>query len=584
MKECPNCHKEYADDVVYCLNDGTVLEATEKPSEAETVSLSADEVPPTVLVKEDDVKTEVLEAKETVKSVATKPMVKTVRAGGSSGVGMSTLSRASIVLLAVFLAGVGLLVWKVTVAGHGEGLTKLTKEDMQLIFKDAPPMALKRLAEDPELKKKQVDQIKEFLAIAEEARATGFANKPEIKEDLEEIEMTVKAVSFDKEKNKDKENLPPFSSITKEIIDAYFQKDGNLEKFDKLIKEQIEKAKKDGRIPENFEPQPEQLEQAKEQYAKVRITYDEAKANWAGLSQEAKHEIDLQIKLQQAQYLTQMYSKDVLAEKIKVTEEDVNKYLAEHPEEAKVLNEKKAKAEELLKRALAGEDFAKLAQENTEDPGSKKDGGLYKDVTKGGMVKEFEEAALSLQPGQVADKLIESKFGYHIIKLEKKGTKKVADNTKAASNSASPENSDSQAKTENADKEEETYDARHILISTMSGGDPNNPMAQPRPLKEQIKAKLEQEKEKKLTEEILARHPITIEDFEIKVPDMPAGQEGMPPGMPGGQNGQPQLDEKQMEELQKRLKEMQEQQKNAPKSGDKPPAPKNAAPANKSGK
>lgn len=464
---------------------------------------------------------------------------------------MNTLSKASIVLLVILLAGIGLLVWKVKVGGHGsEGLTKLTKQDMEIIFKDAPPMALKRLAEDPELKKKQIEEIKQFLAVAEEARATGFANKEEVKNDLEEIRMTVTAVSYDKEKNKDKENLPPFSSITKETVDAFFQKDDNQGKFDKLLNEQIEKAKKDGRIPENFTPQPEQIEQAKEQYAKVRISYQEAKADWANMSEEFKRTTELQVKLQQAQYLEQMYSKDVLAEKIKVTDAEVDKYLAEHPEEAKVLTEKKAKAEEILKRALAGEDFAKLAQETTEDPGSKKDGGLYKDVTKGAMVKEFEEGALALQPGQVADKLIESKYGYHIIKLEKKGTKKGEDG-----------------------KEEETYDARHILISTMGGSDPNNPMAQPQPLKEKIKADIEKEKEKKILDEIVAKHKIEIEDFEIKVPDMPAGQEGMPPGMPPGPNGQPQMDQKQMEELQKRIKELQEQQKNAPKNGKDAPKP-----------
>lgn len=474
---------------------------------------------------------------------------------------MNTLSKASMVLLVILLAGIGLLVWKVKVGGHAqEGLTKLTKQDMETIFKDAPPMALKRLAEDPELKKKQIEEIKQFLAVAEEARATGFANKEEVKKDLEEIRMTITAVSYDKEINKDKENLPPFSSITKENVDAFFQKDNNTEKFDKLIKEQIEKAKKDGRIPENFEPQPEQIEQAKEQYAKVRISSEEAKKNWANLGEEFKKTTELQIKLQQAQYLEQMYSKDVIAEKIKVTDEEVDKYLAEHPEEAKVLTEKKAKAEEVLKRALAGEDFAKLATETTEDPGSKKDGGLYKDVTKGAMVKEFEEGALALQPGQVADKLIESKYGYHIIKLEKKGTKKGEDG-----------------------KEEETYDARHILISTMGGGDPQNPMAQPKPLKEKIKADIEKEKEKKILDEIVARHPIEIEDFEIKVPDMPAGQEGMPPGMPQGQNGQPQMDQKQMEELQKRIKELQEQQKNAPKGKDAPKPAANTKTAGNSG-
>lgn len=449
---------------------------------------------------------------------------------------MSTLSKALVVGLIVLLSGVGLLVWKVKVGGHSDGITKLTKADMETIFKDAPPAALKRLADDPELKKKQIEDIKTFLAVAQEARTSGFADKPEVKSELEEIRTTIMAVSFDKEKNKDKENLPPFASVTKEQVDAYFQKPGNTEKFDSLVKEQIEKAKKDGRLPENFEPPAEQLEQAKEQFAKVRLTYDTAKAEWSGMSEEFKKTTELQIQLQQAQYLEQKYSAEVIAKKITATDEEINKYLAEHPEEAKVLEEKKAKANEVLAKIKAGEDFAKLASEFSEDPGSKKDGGLYKNVVKNAMVKEFEEAALKLEPGQVADTLIESKYGYHIIKLERKGMTKDADG-----------------------KESDSYDARHILFLTTSAGDPANPMAQPVPLKEKIKQTIEKEKEKKILDEIVAKHKIEIEDFEIKVPPMPPGQEGMPPGM--------NIDPKQMEELQRQLKEAQEKQPEPKKNG-----------------
>ena len=90
---------------------------------------------------------------------------------------------------------------------------------------------------------------------------------------------------------------------------------------------------------------------------------------------------------------------------------------------------KKAKAEEILKRAQDGEDFAKLADEFSEDPGNKtpdgkKKGGLYENVTKGKMVPEFEAAALALEPGQIAPNLVETQFGYHIIKLDRKGETK----------------------------------------------------------------------------------------------------------------------------------------------------------------
>jgi hypothetical protein len=328
--------------------------------------------------------------------------------------------------------------------------------------------------------------------------------------------------------------------ISKEEVDAFLQKPGSTETFDKMIAVQIEKAKKDGRIPENFEPPAEQLEQAKEQYAKVKIYAKEAEENWSKLPEPFRRETELQVKLQQAQFLEQKYSSEVLAKKVTATDEEVNQYLASHPEEAKILTEKKAKAEELLARAKAGEDFAKLAEENSEDPGSKKDGGLYKEIGKGDMVPEFEAAALGLEPGKVTDSVIESKFGYHIIKLERKGTTKGADG-----------------------QEKETYDARHILLTT-TAADPNNPMSQPMPLKEKVRAEIEKEKEKKLTDEILARNPIEVaENFEIKVPEMPAQPEGMPPGMNN-------LDPKQMEELQRQLKEMQEKQKSEKPAAKKP--------------
>ena len=80
----------------------------------------------------------------------------------------------------------------------------------------------------------------------------------------------------------------------------------------------------------------------------------------------------------------------------------------------------KKKAQDLLDRVLAGEDFEKLASENSEDGGSVNNGGLYKGVAKGSFVPEFENAALSLKDGEIYPQLVESSYGYHIIKLEKK--------------------------------------------------------------------------------------------------------------------------------------------------------------------
>lgn len=83
--------------------------------------------------------------------------------------------------------------------------------------------------------------------------------------------------------------------------------------------------------------------------------------------------------------------------------------------------QKKAKrkvADDVRKRAVAGEDFAKLAKEFSEDPGSKDSGGEYI-FGRGKMVAEFEAAAFSLTNNQVSD-VVTTQFGYHIIKLSEK--------------------------------------------------------------------------------------------------------------------------------------------------------------------
>ncbi len=78
----------------------------------------------------------------------------------------------------------------------------------------------------------------------------------------------------------------------------------------------------------------------------------------------------------------------------------------------------KAKAEEVLAKAKAGDDFAALAKEYSEDPGSKDKGGEYT-FGRGKMVKPFEDTAFALEVGAVSD-LVETQFGYHIIKLSEK--------------------------------------------------------------------------------------------------------------------------------------------------------------------
>jgi parvulin-like peptidyl-prolyl isomerase len=124
------------------------------------------------------------------------------------------------------------------------------------------------------------------------------------------------------------------------------------------------------------------------------------------------------------------YLDAAMADSVKVPEAEVRKAYAEDKTatvrhillltQGKSAAEKaeiRKKMEDILARAKKGEDFAALAKQYSEDPGSKDKGGLYEDFGRGKMVKPFEDAAFSVPVGQVSG-IVETTYGYHILKIE----------------------------------------------------------------------------------------------------------------------------------------------------------------------
>ncbi len=128
--------------------------------------------------------------------------------------------------------------------------------------------------------------------------------------------------------------------------------------------------------------------------------------------------------------LIQKYFEDKVFAAIKIGDEDLRKAYAEDKTatvrhillltQGKTDDQKKeirTRMEGLLERVKKGEDFAALAAEMSEDTGSKDKGGLIEDFPRGQMVKPFEDASFTVPVGQISD-IVETAYGYHIVKVE----------------------------------------------------------------------------------------------------------------------------------------------------------------------
>lgn len=175
------------------------------------------------------------------------------------------------------------------------------------------------------------------------------------------------------------------------------------------------------------------------------------------LSQEAeKQKLDEEPKLKEAlafqrqnTLASAMFQE--LQQKVKVDDAAVEKYYEQHKADYEVVKAKHilirvkgapmqaragkpeltdeealAKAQEIRKRLLAGEDFATIAKAESDDQGSGAQGGELGEFKKGMMVPPFEKAAFEAKVNEVTEP-VKSPFGYHLILVESHTTKTLAE-------------------------------------------------------------------------------------------------------------------------------------------------------------
>lgn len=160
---------------------------------------------------------------------------------------------------------------------------------------------------------------------------------------------------------------------------------------------------------------------ALEQVINTRLVQN--KAEEAGL--ESDPEVKKQMNLAEQQIIRSVYvqrevEKEISENDLRKAYDDAVARMGDLKEmkASHILVDSEAKAKDIISKLDAGEDFAKLARENSADPSNKENGGDLGWFTKQDMVPEFADAVFQMNKGQYTKAPIQTQFGYHVVKVD----------------------------------------------------------------------------------------------------------------------------------------------------------------------
>jgi parvulin-like peptidyl-prolyl isomerase len=384
---------------------------------------------------------------------------------------------------------------------RGDSYKTITAQDMTALTDSFPDMAKRQLAQNDQQRKDLIKKVKETFALALAAQAEGIEKTEKFKNlSALQADQAVAEEQFKREAEAPA-GAKPFPELKKEDLENYVK--SHQADFDAFVKFATEGQKR--------ELSAEELESVKGQWAELKIRAERGRQ--LGVEKEAGFQTRL--RMLRAQALAQLY-RQAVEERSKPTPEEIQKQYAEKPDSDP--EKLKQKAEDLLKRVRAGEDFAALAKEHSADRLSAEKGGELDFMAKENLVKPYADAAFALQKGQTSD-LVKSEFGYHIIQTLERRTR-TPEAPKPAASPAGGAASPPPAPVEEVK-------TRHILISTR---DADTALAQ-----------MTQKKVQRAIEDAILKYQVTApDDFLVNVKGTRAPDQQSPIQLPGaGQQGAP---------------------------------------------